>query len=142
MKLFEHAKDGGPLSHTEGFFLTEIKSLFSIALLRFSDGTRDAYHSHAFNAVSWVIRGKLVEHLMGEEDDTITAYVPSWRPIWTPRSRFHKVFSVGTTWVITFRGPWVSRWQEYDPSANELSVLTNGRKVVSVRASGFSDIER
>mgnify|MGYP001575993171 CR=1 FL=1 len=58
MKLFYYGKDGGPESHVWGFWLIEAKSLFSIVLLRFENGTREAYHSHAFNSLSWVLRGR------------------------------------------------------------------------------------
>jgi hypothetical protein len=59
MKLLETTKDGGAESTVWAHWLIEIKSLFSVALLRFEDGTRDAFHSHAFGCVSWVICGRL-----------------------------------------------------------------------------------
>jgi len=47
MRLFQKAKDGGPESPVDGYFLIEIKSLFSIALLKFNNGGRENYHTHA-----------------------------------------------------------------------------------------------
>lgn len=127
MKLFKILKDGGPESHCTGFFLIEIKKAFSIVLLHFSDGSRDAFHSHAFNAVSWLPRGKLVETLM---DGTVVEYTPSLKPISTPRSRFHKVVSIGDSWALSFRGPWVDRWKEYIPKDEAFLTLTHGRDIV------------
>ena len=49
MKLFKYMKDGGPESTVWGYFLIEIKSLFTIVLLHFKNGSREAYHNHAFN---------------------------------------------------------------------------------------------
>jgi predicted metal-dependent enzyme (double-stranded beta helix superfamily) len=125
MKMFQKCKDGGDNSHVTAYTLIEIKSLFSIILLKFAPGTRDAYHSHAFNAVTWILRGKFIEqNLYGP---AIT-YVPSLRPKITLRATFHKVFSVGKTWAITFRGPWKDQWHEF--VGGKLVSLTHGRKVI------------
>ncbi len=127
MKILKIMKDGGPLSKVWGMFLIEIKSAFSVVLLRFSDGSREAYHTHAFNAVSWVLRGKLIENNLGGDRKV---YTPSWFPIHTPRNCFHMVVSEGTTWVLSFRGPWVAEWKEYLPDENIIITLTHGRQVV------------
>lgn len=118
-------KDGGPESRVWGYWLVEIKSLFSIALLCFKDGSRDAYHSHAFNSVSWVLWGALGEQLRESPDGT-WFYYPSFRPIITKRDTFHKVTSIGTTWVLTFRGPWAKTWKEWTEKEGEVT-LTNHR---------------
>ena len=64
MKLCYVGKDGGPESTVWGFWLIEIKKLFSVALLCFENGSREAFHTHAFNSVSWVLtlRGPWVKH--------------------------------------------------------------------------------
>jgi hypothetical protein len=128
MKLFWHGKDGGPESNVDGYFLIEWKDLFSIALLKFSDGSRDAYHDHAFDAVSWILKGVLFEFILGNEYGR--GYRRSFRPIITRRSTFHKVVSVGTTWILTFRGPWSKTWHEHDPRTNRDTTLTHGRREV------------
>jgi hypothetical protein len=127
MKLFSIGKDGGPESTVTGYWLAEMKSLFSAVLLRFSDGSRDSYHSHAFHSVNWVIRGRVVEHHL---DGRKVIHAPSWRPVVTRRSTFHRVVSEGTTWVLSLRGPWSRYWQEYDPNEDVLINLTHGRKEV------------
>ena len=128
MKLLRYAKDGGPESTVSGFFIVEIKSLFSIVLLRFEDGSRDAYHEHAFNSVSWVLRGKLKEHHKNRLPNT--TYEAGWRPVVTKRSTFHKVTSIGRTWVLSFRGPWSKTWREWVPQQG-YKTLTHGRKEVT-----------
>jgi hypothetical protein len=127
MKLFKTMKDGGQESRVWGFFAVEIKKLFSLVLLHFLDGSREAYHSHAFNAVSWVLKGKLVQYA---KDGTVTVFTPSLKPIWTPREMFHKVVSEGDTWAISFRGPWVDTWQEFLPVEKRCRTLTHGRQIL------------
>ena len=106
-----------------------------MALLCFENGSREAYHSHAFNSISWVLKGRLEEDVI--EQDSVRMlwygtlrYDPSLKPIFTSTNRMHKVTSVGRTWVLTFRGPWARTWKEFLPKSGEFVTLSNGRKVV------------
>lgn len=129
MRLFSWRKDGGPESHVSGLFIIEIKSLFSVVLLRFRDGSRDAYHSHAFDAWSWVLHGRLDEYTL--DGGGPCSYRRQAAPIKTPFWRFHKVVSHGTTWVLSFRGPWRRTWHEWIPEGDDFLTLTHGRERVS-----------
>jgi predicted metal-dependent enzyme (double-stranded beta helix superfamily) len=128
MKFFRTAKDGGEKSHVTGFFFIELKPLFSIVLLHFRNGTREAYHNHAFNALTWVLKGEFEEQMLKGHK---RRYTPSFKPKLTRRSSFHKVFSIGDTYALSFRGPWKKQWQEYSTETGKITVLTHGRKVVS-----------
>jgi hypothetical protein len=128
MKFFKKMKDGGKESTVTGYWLVEIKSLFSICLLKFEGRSREAFHTHAFNAISWVLKGALNEHFL---DGKGRPHTPSFKPVITPREDFHKVDSDGTTWVLTFRGPWSNTWKEWLPNENRFVTLTHGRKIVA-----------
>ena len=128
MKLFHKGKDGGPESTVTGYWLIEWKRGFSVALLKFDNGSREAYHNHAFNAVSWLLSGDLHENVMiDNEMGYVTTYKPSWRPIITKRDCMHKVTSFGRSWAITFRGPWQETWHEYLPKEDRYRTLASGR---------------
>lgn len=138
MKLFnfkyweflKRRKDGGEKSHVTVYFLCAIKPLFSIGLLHFADGTREAYHSHAFNAVTLLLRGNFrEEYLSGKQVNYEAGDIK-----FTPRSRFHKVRSYGDTWALTFRGPWSDTWKEFLPEEHKFVTLTHGRNVVQEAA--------
>jgi len=109
-----------------GYWLIEAKRVLSIAILRLENGSREAFHTHAFNSVSWVLAGRLTEHHL---DGRIDEYRPSLRPIITRRDTFHKVVSSGRTWVLTFRGSWTDRWHEH--VNGEHITLTSGRVKVA-----------
>lgn len=127
MKLFTYGKDGGKDSPVSGYWLVEAKRVCSLVLLHFDNGTRDAYHDHAFTSVSWLLAGVLVErHRSGQ----VTTYRPSLRPIVTRRRTFHQVESIGRSWVLSFRGPWASQWHEFRPAENRSVTLTSGRQEV------------
>jgi hypothetical protein len=118
-------KDGGAESTVTGYWLIEIKSLFSIVLLKFEGKSREAYHEHAFNCWNWLIKGELVEHLFGGGR---RYYEPSTRPFFIGRKDYHKVNSITpTSWVLSFRGPWKSTWKEYLPNEGRERTLTHGR---------------
>ena len=131
MKLFHKAKDGGPESLVTGYWLIEWKPVLSIALLKFEKGSRESYHTHAFNAVSWILKGELLENTLTSGEDIQKTFNPSIIPLWTPRQCFHRVFGIApVTWALTFRGPWVDKWKEYLPKINKHIILTHGRKEV------------
>lgn len=134
MNLFKRGKDGGKESKVWGVWFPEIKSLFSIAVLRFEGSSREAFHTHAFNSISWVLRGELVEQHL---DGRVERHRPSLLPVITRLGTFHKVDSVGTTTVLTFRGPWVRQWCEYLPETDQYVVLTTGRREVRRTPAGL-----
>lgn len=127
MKLLAYGKDGGKESPVSGYWLIEAKRLLSVVLLHFGNGTRDAYHDHAFSSISWLLSGELVErHLDGHVD----TYRPSLKPIITRTNTFHQVESVGPSWVFSVRGPWQEQWHEFRLRSQKTVTLTSGRREV------------
>lgn len=127
MKLLWNDKDGGPES--KGWIWgVESKRFGSILFVLFREGTRDAYHTHAFNAVSWLLSGELSEkNIEGE----IRTHKPGLKPIFTGRDTFHKVSGIGPrSLAITFRGPWANKWNEFLPNRG-LITLTHGRQEIA-----------
>lgn len=123
MRFLEVSKDGGQESNAWAYWLIEYKPLFSIVLLKFVGKSRECYHTHAFNAISWILKGKIVEEFADKRPSKI--HKPSIIPIYTPRIPFHKASSDGTTLALSFRGPWTKTWKE--KSNTEEYSLTNGR---------------
>lgn len=135
MRLLWGAKDGGPASMVWMWGI-ESKRLGSILVLRFAAGSREAYHTHAFNAVSWLLSGNLTEHQLPDRgvdwSPTVARMCIHWpglRPILTWRSTYHKVCGgIGRSWALTIRGPWDGQWREYLPNEDRQVELTHGRK--------------
>jgi mevalonate pyrophosphate decarboxylase len=119
-------KDGGPKSTVTGYWLIEWKSLFSIAILKFEGKSREAFHTHAFNCVSIILKGDLTEHFICGNVRSLKKYVP----FITKRTDFHKVNSDGTTFLLTFRGPWAKEWKEYIPDEDKYQTLKSGRQII------------
>lgn len=128
MKFLRWGRDGGPKSPVWGFWFIEIKWLFSIVLLRFEGTSREAFHSHAFNALTWWLTGEVEEQF---RDGTARRWRPSFWPKLTRRSCFHKVEPLRRTWALSIRGPWSKTWLE--DRGGEIVVLGHGRKIVDRR---------
>lgn len=139
MKFFQKAPDGGKDSGVTGFFIVEIKPLFSIVLLHFRNGSREAYHSHAFNAVTLWLKGRVIEHRLLNgwfvwnfserfQPQVESTEYRAGQFKFTGRSNTHKVESIGESWALSFRGPWKDTWREF--KAGRFITLTHGRKVV------------
>ena len=126
MRLFEKAKDGGPESPVDAYFLCEFKGLFSIALLKFNIGSRVAFHTHAFNAWTWFLKGEMKEQVT-EGEAYGYWYSRSLTPKYTPKSRMHRVKAYKDSWCITIRGPWSKYWIEYNPITKTYTTFTHGR---------------
>jgi len=124
--------DGGKESGVTGYFLIEWKMVCSIGILHFKEGSREAYHNHAFNAVTWWLMGDVVEehHPSGDHKYFKQSFIPKI----TNRNCFHKVIARKESYALTFRGPWLDTWLEYRPSLNKEVMLTHGRKLVETRS--------
>lgn len=132
MKLFSKSYDGGPDSGVTGYWLVECKPIASVVLLHFSPGSRDAYHSHAFNAITLWLRGDVVEESLTSSSPMADITFWTWRPgqfKYTPRGKFHKIVaSEKGAWALSIRGPWRDTWEEF--KHNKLTQLTHGRRIL------------
>lgn len=127
MRFFEKAKDGGCESPVDAYFLCEIKPVFSIALLKFNKGSRENYHTHAFDAWTWFICGELAEQ---DVNGNMYEYKRSLLPKVTLRSKNHRVIAARDSWCFTLRGRWLSTWTEYNEDRDKTITLTNGRDII------------
>lgn len=110
VKLFHKSYDGGQDSGVTGYWLIEWKKGFSICLLNFSEGSREAYHSHAFNALTWWLKGEVREEFLNNDKPIV--WKPSLKPKFTPKQNFHKIIGLKESWAFCIRGKWDETWQE------------------------------
>ena len=132
MRFMQRAPDGGKKSGVTGFFIIEIKWLFSIVLLKFNTGSRECHHSHAFHALTFWLKGHVLEDRL--DTDKRTVYVgPSLWPKWTPKRNIHRIIARRPTYALCFRGPWGKGWCEYNKATREIIEYTHGRVVTARR---------
>jgi hypothetical protein len=128
LKFLWDSHDGGKESNVK-MWGVESKRFGSVLLLCFGKGSREAYHTHAFNSVSWLLTGGLKEDVLGF--GPVVIHLPSLWSIKTYRATFHKVSGMDdSNWVLTFRGPWAKTWREYRVAVKRFVQLTHSRKEV------------
>lgn len=137
LKFLTKCKDGGPDSPVDAYVLFEIKNLCSVMLLKFNKGGREAFHTHAFDAFTWFLKGDLLEE---DADGTTYKYSRSWAPKFTPKSKNHRVKAAKDSWCFTVRGRWQKLWTEYDKKSDTTTILSNGR-VAECRLKGVYTVE-
>lgn len=134
MRILEKCKDGGKDSPVDAYFLIEIKSLFSIAILKFNKGSREEFHTHAFDALTWFIKGDIIEEGMLEVSGAFwpkyTPYKRSLLPKVTTKDNLHRVIAHEDSWCLTIRGKWQDTWTEYNQNTVTTTTLTHNRVVV------------
>lgn len=135
-RLFYKASDGGKDSGVTAYFLIEWKILFSIGVLHFKKGSREAYHTHAFNALTWWLRGSVTEERVGLFSFLLKKqkdFKASIKPKFTSRENFHKIIAHVSTYALTFRGPWRDTWRDTwrELRGNKTVTLTHGRKEIT-----------
>lgn len=134
MRLLTKRYDGGDKSGVSGYWVIEVKSLFSIVLLKFNPNNRENFHSHAFNALTLWLAGEVVEEridLKTKEKTYLT--FSKFMAKFTPKNNVHKVHCTKPAWALCFRGPWDSTWLEYNEAKEEVITLTHGRKIVEAK---------
>lgn len=124
-RIFYKKPDGGEKSGVTGYFLIEWKCAFSIGILKFNKGSREAFHNHAFNALTWWLKGSVTEE---RHDGGTKDFGPSFRPKYTPRDNCHRIIAKEPTYAFTIRGPWLDYWHEI--AGKVQTVFTHGRQVV------------
>lgn len=116
--------DGGKDSGVYSYNLIEWKGGFSIALLKFNPNLREAFHSHAFNAFTFWLKGEVLEEFPDKKPI-------KWNPLswkYTPRENMHKITVIKPAWALTIRGKWVDCW--FELRSGEKVTLTHGRKII------------
>lgn len=128
MFLFKKRKDGGKSSPVDAYFVCEIKGLFSIAFLKFNKGGREAFHTHAFDALTWFLSGNLVEE---DVNGDTYKYKRSLIPKFTSKSKNHRVKATKDSWCFTLRGAWDETWTEYNKEEDTTTTLSHGRNIIN-----------
>lgn len=109
------------------FTIIEIKYLFGIIVNIFNTTDQDRFHSHAFHALSWMVRGHYFEDVL-ENSAVISKKIECSRFI--PKNYIHKItLSTPNAVSVTFEGPWGSTWNEYFDNGR-VKTYGWGRKVL------------
>ncbi|UAV84670.1 hypothetical protein PHB09_175 [Pseudomonas phage PHB09] len=93
--------------------ILEWKKLFSLKLFHFhkTEGGQDRFHTHAFNAVSLLLKGNYTEELV--VDGVITPLPRNRsRVIYIPSGQYHRITKSSGCYTLLLTGPWGKEFKE------------------------------
>lgn len=115
--------------------ILEYKKLFSIKLFKFhkTDGKQDRFHTHAFNAYSFLLKGNYIEEVL---DGDVIKKLPRNRSrvLFIPKDSFHRITKSTNCTTILITGPWGKTFKELTDVGGGMYKETEcgeGRKVLS-----------
>lgn len=114
--------------------ILEWKKLFSIKLFHFhkTSGKQDRFHTHSFNAVSFLLSGNYIEEVI--QDGKVVALDRNRsRIIYIPKNEYHRITKSGGCRTILITGPWGKYWKE-------LRELGNSRYQEVTQGAGRVDV--
>lgn len=104
--------DLGEQSVTE-LTILEYKKWFSIKLFNFhkSEGVQDRFHTHAFNAYSFLLKGDYIEEVL--EDNKIVKCLRSRsKVLFIPKDSYHRITRSKGCVTLLVTGPWGETFKE------------------------------
>lgn len=118
--------------HIIAYTIFEHKYLFSIIVYHWKTIKQNRFHSHAFPALAFLLKGSYEEEVF-TTGGIIKKTVNQWlKPRVLPRNYTHRILKASPkTWTIVFTGPWIKHWYEYFEDTSTWIKYTWGRKVVS-----------
>jgi len=117
--------------HVVAFTLFEWKYLFSIIIYQWKTIKQNRFHSHAFPAWAFLLRGQYEEEVYTDKGIEKRVVNQWMKPRWLPRNYTHRILQAAPkTWTIIFVGPWHDFWYEWFEEENVWVKYTWGRKVV------------
>lgn len=127
--------DLGEQSVTE-LTILEYKKWFSIKLFNFhkSEGVQDRFHTHAFNAYSFLLKGDYTEEVL--EDNKIVKCLRSRsKALFIPKDSYHRITRSKGCITLLVTGPWGDTFKELRKIVGDMyqeAVCGSQRKDLSV----------
>ena len=118
------------------YTLIECKELFSIIFYRWNTIDQVRFHTHAFNAHAFLLRGFYHEKVISD-GKIIDKTVNQWlKPRFLARNYCHSIgYAKPQTMTLVITGAWQETWQEYFPDTNEWVTYSWGRKKIDTMNS-------
>lgn len=100
--------------------LLEYKKWFSIKLFHFhkSDGCQDRFHTHAFGAVSILLKGNYTEEVL-EGSQIVSKSRNTSRLTYIPRDTYHRITRSTGCYTMLITGPWSGNFKELRQSTGD-----------------------
>jgi hypothetical protein len=126
-KILHFDKTSIGIGDIKRFTIIELKYIGGIIINKFNTTNQDRFHSHAFFAFSWMIRGWYNEDII-KDNKIISKKITKSRII--PKNHIHKIKDSSKDAIsVTFEGPWGNTWSEFYDDGR-VKVYSWGRRVL------------
>jgi hypothetical protein len=111
----------------------ECKELFSIIFYKWNTVDQVRFHTHAFPAYAFLLRGFYHEKVITEDKRIIKKIVNQlFKPRFLARNYCHSIgYAKPNTVTMVFVGRWSKQWKEYFPDTKTWVTYEWGRKKVN-----------
>lgn len=117
--------------HIIAYTLFEHKNLFSIIIYHWKSIAQNRFHTHAFSALAFLLRGSYTEERIVNGKIETHKVKGIFKPRFLPKNYTHRILQAKPkTWSIVFVGPWIPYWFEYFHDTKTWVKYTWGRVVV------------
>jgi hypothetical protein len=119
------------------YTIVEFKNLFSIYLHAIDTIQQDRFHTHAFDAIGWTIRGGYSEQVLTNRlrNEVIEEYYVSTGVRYIPKELNHRIMeSIPGTVTILFTGPYSSIWTE--ETKDWIKFIASGQTTLGIYPKG------
>jgi len=141
MILFKKKRVELGKGHINAYVLFESKHLFSIILYNWKTIEQNRFHTHAFSAIAFLLKGGYVEEKIIDRKIVINNVNNKFIPRYLPKNYCHRILKAEPkTWTIIFVGPWIKYWYEYFQDSKKWIRYTWGRKKISEYQGDETDI--
>lgn len=109
----------------------ECKWLFSIIFYRWNTVDQIRFHTHAFAAYAFLLRGWYRESVMVDSVVEARTVDQTFKPRFLPKNYCHSIgYAKPNTVTMVIAGPWQKTWKEYFPDTKKWVTYGWGRKVI------------
>lgn len=113
------------------YIIFENKHFLSLIFYRWNTVNQTRFHTHAFSAVAFLLKGWYWEKIKIDEHTVDNFVNVPLVPRYLPKQYCHAIgYSKPGTITMVITGPWDKTWQEYFPDSDEWVTYTWGRKKI------------
>ena len=140
IKFFKSKEVALGVGSVTQYTVFECKQLFSIIFYRWNTVDQVRFHTHAFNAYAFLLRGYYEEKVIKDNKIINKTVNQLFKPRFLARNYCHSIgYAKPNTMTLVITGRWQDTWQEYFPDTEEWVTYSWGRQKTNKVKSGLLD---
>lgn len=123
------------------FTLFECKQLFSIIFYKWNTVDQVRFHTHAFNAYAFLLRGYYHEKIIKDNKIIEKTVDQILKPRFLARNYCHSIgYAKPNTMTVVISGRWQKNWKEYFPDTGTWVTYSWGRHKIDSKKTDLIEL--